>query len=78
MNNLVGVLGLQFLDHPVVLVERMLEFILGGEETTMLGEQDVNHGGIYRVTGWSFAPNDNGIISVKGGESHTKTTKGTH
>ncbi|KAL9124203.1 MAG: hypothetical protein Q9217_006445 [Psora testacea] len=77
-NNLAGVIGLQVLDRLAVSSERMLEFVLGGEGTAMLGEQDVNHGGIYRVTGWSFAQDEDGIISVKGSESHAKTTKGTH
>lgn len=76
--DLAGVLGLQVLDRPAVSSERMLEFILGGEATAMLREQDVNHGGIYRVTGWSFGQDEDGIISVKGNESHAKTTKGTH
>lgn len=44
----------------------------------MLREQDVSHGGIYRTTGWSFERDGGGVISVKGQESHTKTTKGTH
>lgn len=77
-NDLAGVLGLQVLDRLAVSPERMLEFVLGGEGTAMLREQDVNHGGIYRVTGWSFGRDEDGIISVKGSESHAKTTKGTH
>ena len=77
-NDLVGVLGLQVLDRPPLPQERMLEFVLGGEATVILREQDVNHGGIYRITGRSFGRDDDGIISVKGSESHAKTTKGTH
>ena len=44
----------------------MLEFALRGEGTAMLREQNVDHGGIYRTTGWSFAQDDDSIISVKG------------
>ncbi len=67
-NGLAGLLGLQVLNSPTVLGERMLEFVLGREGTVMLGEQDVNHGGIYRITGWSFEQSEDGIVSVKGGE----------
>ncbi len=77
-NDLAGLLGLQVLNSPTVLGERMLEFVLGREGTVMLGEQDVNHGGIYRITGWSFEQSEDGIISVKGGESHARTVRGTH
>ncbi len=55
----------------------MLKSVLGREGTVMLREQNVNHGG-YRITGWSFEQSEDGIISVKGGESHAKTVKGTH
>jgi hypothetical protein len=77
-NNLAGVLGLQVLDRRAALSGEMLEFVLGEQGTAMLRAQDVNHGGIYRVTGWSFKRDKDGIISVSGGESHAKTTKGTH
>ena len=78
VNDLSGVLGLQVLNRPTLPQEQMLEFVLGEKATAILREQDVNHGGIYRTTGWSFGQNDDGIISVKGSESHAKTTKGTH
>ena len=50
-NDLAGVLRLQVLNRPTLSQERMLEFVLGGEATAMLREQDVNHEGIYRTTG---------------------------
>ena len=56
----------------------MLEFIFSEEAMAILREQDVNHGGIYRITGWSFERGGDGIISVKGGESYAKTIRGTH
>ncbi|KAL8725171.1 MAG: hypothetical protein Q9166_007525, partial [cf. Caloplaca sp. 2 TL-2023] len=77
-NNLAGVLGLQVLDRLAVGSETMLEFVLGESGTAMLREQDVNHGGIYRITGWTFQQDGEGIISVNGGESHAKTVRGTH
>lgn len=76
-NNLAGVLGLQVLDHRAASSGEKLEFVLGEQGTAMLRAQDVNHGGIYRNTGWSFRQDEDGIISVNGGESHAKTTKGT-
>jgi len=77
-NELAGVLGLQILDRQAACSETMLEFVLGEQGTAILREQDVNHGGIHRVTGWSFRQNKDGIVSVSGGESHAKTTRGTH
>ncbi|KAL8898816.1 MAG: hypothetical protein Q9207_006515 [Kuettlingeria erythrocarpa] len=77
-NNLAGVLGLQVLDNQAASPGEMLEFILGEQGTAMLRAQDVNHGGIYRNTGWSFRQDEEGIISVSGGESHALTVKGTH
>lgn len=75
---LAGVLGLQVLDRRAASSEEMLEFVLGEQGTAMLRAQDVNHGGIYRVTGSSFRQDGDGMISVSGGESHATTTKGTH
>jgi len=56
----------------------MLEFVLGEQGTAMLRAQDLNHRGIYQVTGCSFSQDGDGMISVSGGESHATTTKGTH
>ena len=56
----------------------MLEFVLGEDATVMLREQDVDHGGIYQITGWSLERGRDGIISVNNSESHAKTTRGIH
>lgn len=44
----------------------------------MLREQDVNHGGVYRVTGWNFEQNNDGVISAQGSEIHAMIMRDTH
>ena len=56
----------------------MLEPVLGEQGTAMLRAQDVNQGGIYRNTGWSFRQDEDGIISVNDSGSRAKTTRGIH
>jgi hypothetical protein len=74
-NNLVTVLGLQILgDNPS---EQMIELVLQNAGTVMLTALAAKCGSIYRVTGWHF-DSRGGIAEFKGGESHAKTTKGTH
>ncbi|MCJ1410071.1 hypothetical protein MMC19_004156 [Ptychographa xylographoides] len=77
-NSLTGVLGLQVLDHQAASTGEMLEFVLGEEGTARLRAPDANHGGMYRITGWSFRQDNDGIVSVSGRESHAQTTKNTH
>lgn len=75
MLGLQDVLGLQVLDESTDI---MVKFDLTQLGTVMMKEQDAQHGEIFRITGWSFHYNIDGIMSYKGGESHAKTTKGTH
>lgn len=74
-NGLSSVLGLQVLygGHSNNMVEMVLEDV----GTVMLDASETKHGGVYRVTGWRV-DQDGGMVSFSGGESHAKTTKGTH
>lgn len=47
----------------------MLEFVLAGQGTIMVNEE-VASANIYRTTGWSFTRDEDGIVSVKGNETH--------
>ncbi|KAJ6436396.1 C6 finger domain-containingprotein [Purpureocillium lavendulum] len=74
-NDLESLLGLQVLvqDAP----EMMCEFVLQDHGTVMLDERYVKAWVPFRTTG--FALNSNlSMTELKGGESHAKTTKGTH
>lgn len=55
----------------------MCEFVLQDHGTIMLDVRDVKAWEPFRTTG--FALNSNlSMTELKGGESHAKTTKGTH
>jgi len=68
-NQLAGLLGLQVLEDTLSPQPQMLEFVLAGRGTVMVKEE-VAHADIYRVTGWSFTQDKDGIVSVKGNETH--------
>lgn len=57
---------------------QMLEFVLAGQGTIIVKEEEAAYANIYRVTGWSVAQDENGIISVKGHETHSSTANGVH
>ena len=44
----------------------------------MVKEEEVAYANIYRVTGWSFAQDEDGIVSVKGHETHASSANGVH
>lgn len=48
----------------------MLEFVLAGRGTVIIKEEEVAYADIYGVTGWSFTQDEDGIVSVKGNETH--------
>ena len=77
-NKLVGLLGLEVLEDTSSPQSRMLEFVLAGQGTVMVKEEETMHTDIYRVTGWSFVQDKDGIISVKGNETHASTPSGGH
>ncbi|UNI24494.1 hypothetical protein JDV02_010234 [Purpureocillium takamizusanense] len=75
VNDLGNLLGLQVLvqDAP----EMMCEFVLQNHGTVMFDARDVKAWVPFRTTG--FALNSNlSMTELQGGESHAKTTKGTH
>lgn len=57
---------------------QMLEFVLAGQGTVIVKEEEAAYANIYRVTGWSVAQDEDGIISVKGHETHSSTANGVH
>jgi len=73
--DLTNVLGLQVLSKGAS--KDMVEIVLQGSGTVMLDSDSAEVGSIYRTTGWVLGGED-GITTFKGGESHAKTTKGTH
>lgn len=73
-NNLANLLGLQVLGKEVP--EMMCEFVLQDNGTVMLDARDVKNWTPFRVTGFTLS--GPGMTVLKGGESHAKTTKGTH
>ncbi|KAI3395663.1 hypothetical protein diail_1031 [Diaporthe ilicicola] len=74
-NDLGNLLGLQVLAQDAR--EMMCEFVLQDHGTIMLDARDVKAWVPFRTTG--FALNSNlSMTELKGGESHAKTTKGTH
>ena len=74
-NGLSTVLGLQVLpDWPP---PELIEMELREHGTVMLDKSDANHGDPFRVTGW-LVHEDDGIVSFKGNETHSPTTKGGH
>jgi len=77
-NKLAGVLGLEVLEDTSSPQPHMLEFILAGQGTVMVKEQEAARADLYRVTGWSFAKDKDGIISIKGNETHAGTAGGGH
>ena len=74
-NKLAGLLGLEVLEDTSSPRSQMLEFVLAGQGTVMVKEEAA-HGDTYRVTGWSFAQEQDGTISVKGNETHAGTAGG--
>ena len=74
-NQLTGLLGLEVLEDTSN--GQVFEFVIAGEGTVMVKEEQVAHADPYRVTGWSFAE-DHGIISVKGHETHASLPNGPH
>ncbi|KAF8863827.1 hypothetical protein BDZ45DRAFT_798052 [Acephala macrosclerotiorum] len=68
-------LGLQTLHEG--LLKQMVEIVLKDVGTVMLDASEAKYGDIHRVTGWCVGQKD-GIVDFNGGESHAKTTKGTH
>ena len=77
-NKLAGLLGLEVLEDTSSPQARMLEFVLAGRGTVMVKEEEAMHTDTYRVTGWSFAQDKDGTISVKGCETHASTPNGEH
>ncbi len=69
-NQLAGLLGLEVLEDTLSPQPQMLEFVLAGQGTVMVKEKEVADANIYRVTGWSFTQDEDGIVSVKGHETH--------
>ena len=77
-NQLAGLLGLEVLEDTSSPQPQTLEFVLAGEGTVMIKEEEVAYANISRVTGWSFAQDENGIISIKGHETHASPANGVH
>lgn len=71
-NKLAGLLGLEVLEDTSSPRPQMLEFVLA-EQGTVTVKEEAAHGDVYRVTGWSFAQEKDGTISVKGNETHAGT-----
>lgn len=57
---------------------QMLEFVLAGQGTVIVKEEEAAYANIYRVTDWLFAQDEDGIISVKEHESHASTANWVH
>ncbi|KAK4074650.1 hypothetical protein Purlil1_12906 [Purpureocillium lilacinum] len=74
-NGLENLLGLEVLvqDAP----EMMCEFVLQNHGTVMLDTRDVKAWKSFRTTGFTLNSNLS-TNELKGGQSHAKTTKGTH
>ena len=68
--SLFELLGLEVLEDTLSPQPQMLEFVLAGEGTVMVKKEELTHANIYRVTGWSFILDEDGIVSVKGHETH--------
>ena len=70
-------MGLEVLEDTSSPQPQMLEFVLAGQGTVMVKEEEIAHANIYRVTGWSFAQDEDGNVSVKGNETHA-AANGVH
>ena len=78
-NKLAGLLALEVLEDRSSLQPQMREFVLAGQGTVLVKEDGrVAHTDIYRVTGWSFAQDRDGTLSVKGHETHASSGSGGH
>ena len=77
-NQLTGLLGLQVLENTSSQRLQASEFVIAGEGTVMVEEAQVAYANTYRVTGWSFAKDQYGIVSYKGHETHASVPNGVH
>lgn len=69
-NKLAELLGLEVFDDTWSPQPQMSEIVLAGQGTVMVKGEDVENAEPYKVTGWCFAQDENGIVSVKGQETH--------
>ena len=75
-NNLEGVLGLEVLEDGWSSQPQMLEFVLADQGTVMLRKEDITNAQIYRVTDWSLVQSEDGVVSMKGNETHASSNPG--
>ena len=75
-NKLEQLLGLQVLEDRLDSQLHM-EFVLAGQATVMIKGEYAAKSDIYRVTGWTFVQEADGLISVKGKETHA-SQNGVH
>jgi len=68
-NKLEQLLGLQVLEARLDSQLHM-EFVIAEQATAMIKGEHAAQSDIYRVTGWTFAQEIDGTISVKGRETH--------
>lgn len=78
-HRLTGILALEILEHAANASSRMWEFVLGEQGTVQVHEDNrVAQKSTHRVTGWYFAQNKDGTVSVKGHETHASIGNGGH
>lgn len=77
-HNLENLLGIEVLEGDPNA--KLQEFVLSNSDGTVMLDANITKvSETYRVTGWAAAINETtGIVELKGGQSHAKTTKGTH
>ena len=74
-NNLESLIGLQVLEDPPH--QPMLEFVIAGQGTIMINKE-IARGREVRTTGWVFERTKDGVISIKGKETHAGSSNGNH
>ena len=77
-HDLTSVLGLEVVEDDVESGGQMYEFVVADQCTVMVAEQQLKYKNGFQVTGWSVAKGDDGISCFKGGQTHSKSTTGSH
>lgn len=75
-NRLEQLLGLRVLEERLD-PQLQMEFVIADQATVMIKREHAAKSDIYRVTGWVFAHEVDGSISVKGKETHA-SQNGVH
>lgn len=72
------VLGLEVLEEKPSPLNDLIEIVVDGHGSVLLGQAEIKYATNYRVTGWEFAEEEGGIITYKGNQAHGAAPSGEH